>query len=269
VSDREKNHAPVGRPASGEPSWISRFSAEVFGTFALTLAGCGIEAAASLHPEISHAERAVAPALMVLALIYAISDISGAHINPAVTLSFAVRGVFAWRWVPVYWGAQVGGALMAAAVVKAVFGRAVERGATSPALSPLGAVAVEALLTLLLVSVILQTSKRKPAVGATAAVAVGAIIAVADFWAGPVTGASMNPARSLGPALFGPQPGICWIYVVGPFVGALLAVPLTHLIHGPASLAEEEAARGGGDSDDGHEGPSSGGGKPTCAQDST
>jgi MIP family channel proteins len=231
------------------PSTTSRFAAEAFGTFALTLAGCAVEAAAAMHPEISHAERAAAPGLMVLALIFAVSDVSGAHINPAVTVAFAARGVFAWASVPLYWAAQMLGAVLAGAVSHGIFGPAAAHGVTTTALGGGRALVVEALLTMLLVSVILHTSKRHATVGTNAAVAVGATITLCGFWGGPLTGASMNPARSLGPALVEWQGAQAWLYVAGPLLGVALALVFAYLIHGPASASEAEAASGdGGDS---------------------
>jgi MIP family channel proteins len=224
-----------------------RLVAEAFGTFALTLAAAAVEAAARVHPEITHAERAGAPALMVLALIYALSDVSGAHFNPAVTLSFALRGVFPWRRLPAYWTAQLAGSVLAAAVTVALFGRAADAGATLPRAGALASLALEALLTLLLVAVILHTSRRHAVVGPTAALAVAGVIALGGFWGGPLSGAAMNPARSFGPALLAHELAVYWIYAVGPIAGAAGAVALTYAIRGPASDSEEEAAEGDAD----------------------
>jgi MIP family channel proteins len=224
-----------------------RLAAEAFGTFGLTLTATAVEAAASVHPEITHAERAGAPALMILALVYALSDVSGAHFNPAVTLGFALRGVFSWGRLAAYWAAQLTGSVLAAALTVALFGRAADAGATTPKTSALAAVALEALFTLLLASVILNTSRRHAVVGPTAAFAVGAVIALCGFWGGPLTGASMNPARSFGPALLAGRFDVYWIYALGPMAGAAAAVALTHAIRGPASSSEEQAAEGEGD----------------------
>jgi aquaporin Z len=221
-----------------------RFGAELFGTFALTLTACAVETVAFAHPELSHAERSVAPALMVLALIYAISDVSGAHINPVVTLCFALRGVFEWTLLPVYWAAQALGALGAAAALRGMLGSVTRAAATLPKIEAVPACAFEALLTLLLVSVILHTSKRHAAVGPQSALAVGATLAACGMWGGPLTGASMNPARSLASAVVTQQLAGCWIYVLGPICGGALAVLLTRLIHGPISPEEIEVAEG-------------------------
>jgi aquaporin Z len=227
-----------------ERSEGAKLAAEAFGTFALTLTACATEIVAATHPEISQATRAGAPALMVLAMIYATSDVSGAHINPAVTLAFALRRAFPWQRVPGYWAAQVAGAVVGAAVARGLAGTAADLGATLPRAGALPSVAVEAVLTLLLVSVVVHTSKRKGTVGTQAAIAVGATIALCGFWGGPLTGASMNPARSFGPALLAHHLDTWWIYVLGPAIGASVAVAVAFVIHGPASGPEEEAAEG-------------------------
>ena len=230
--------------AEGEPALASRLTAELFGTFALTLTACAVEIVAATHPEIAHLERAAAPALAVLAVIYAVSDVSGAHINPAVTLAFALRGVFDWRRVPGYWAAQAMGAIAGAATARGLAGTAADLGATVPKVGAGTAALTEAVLSFLLVSVILHTSKRKATVGPQAALAVGATITLCSVWGGPLTGASMNPARSFGPALLGGQMGALWIYLLGPALGALAAVAAAFVIHGRPSDAEEEAAEG-------------------------
>jgi len=227
-----------------EPALASRLTAELFGTFALTLTACAAEIVAAAHPEVSHLERAAAPALAVLAVIYAVSDVSGAHINPIVTLAFALRGVFDWRRAPRYWLAQAAGAVGGAAVARALVGGAADVGATFPKIGAAQAIILEAVLSFLLVSVILHTSKRKAAVGPQAALAVGATIALCGFWGGPLTGASMNPARSFGPAIVAGHMNTMWIYVLGPTLGMLAAVAVTFVIHGRPSAEEEQAAEG-------------------------
>jgi MIP family channel proteins len=224
-----------------------RLVAEGFGTFALTLTAVSVEAASRLHPSITHVERAGAPALMVLALIYALSDVSGAHVNPAVTFCFALRGVFAWSRLPAYWAAQLAGSLLAAALSLAFFGSAAEAGAAVPSTGALTALLLETTFTLLLTSVILNTSRRHGVVGPTAAIAVAAVIALCGFWGGPLTGAALNPARSFGPAILARRYDVYWIYALGPMLGAAAAVALTHVIRGPASASEQQAAEGEGD----------------------
>jgi aquaporin Z len=221
----------------------ARLWAEALGTFALTLTACSVEAVAATHPELSHAERVVAPALAIVASIYALSDVSGAHFNPAVTLAFALRRAFPWRRVPGYVLAQLAAAVAGASVAR-LLAASGEIGATTPHVPAAVALALEVLLTFLLVSVILHTSERHGVVGPNAALAVGATISVCGFFGGPLTGASMNPARSWGPALVSGELGSAWIYAVGPVGGALLAVAVCHAVRGPASADERQAAQG-------------------------
>jgi aquaporin Z len=219
--------------------------AEMAGTFALTLAAAGGEVIAQVSGgEVSHAARVVAPGLVVLALIYAIGNVSGAHFNPAVTFAFALRGVFRWRRVPAYWLAELCGALLAAVLLRWLFGTVAHLGATMPHHGVRAAFVMEIALTWLLVMVILGTATRHHLLGPNAAIAVGATIALCGLFAGPVSGASMNPARSLGPALVAGETADVWIYLVAPFLGAALAVGLTWLLRGGPGDGEGEAAGG-------------------------
>jgi aquaporin Z len=199
--------------------------------------------------QVGTAARATAPGLMVLAVIYALGDVSGAHINPAVTLAFALRASFPWARVPLYWVAQLAGAVGAVLLLLAILGPVADLGATRPHFGTGPSLVMEAVLTWLLVTVILGTATRHRVVGANAAVAVGATVALCGLFAGPVSGASMNPARSLGPALVGAAAGVdalrdAWIYVLGPAVGAALAVLGMRLLKGPLHDGETEAAGG-------------------------
>jgi MIP family channel proteins len=229
-----------------------RLLTEVLGTFALTLVAAGGEVIAGLSGgEVSAAARATAPGLLVLAVIYAVGDVSGAHINPAVTLAFALRGVFPWRRVPAYWLAQMAGAVGAAAFLLATFGLVAQLGATRPGFGVAPALAMEVALTWLLVTVVLGTATRDRVVGPNAALAVGATVALCGLFAGPVSGASMNPARSLGPALVsaaagGGAPDDSWIYLLGPAAGAGLACAGIWLVKGSQRQGERKAAAGGG-----------------------
>jgi aquaporin Z len=219
-----------------------RLAAEVIGTVALVFVAVGADAAAAITGgAVGTAARAVAPALMVAALIYAIGDVSGAHFNPVVTAAFATKRLFPPRLVPAYWLAQLIGAVAGALVVRVLLGAAVEAGVSTPHVSPSSAVGLEAVLTLLLVSVILGTADRHRIVGADAALAVGATIALCGLVALPLEGASMNPVRSLGPALVTGQLSDVWIYVIGPFVGAGLAVAVDLVIDG--STEDDPEAR--------------------------
>jgi aquaporin Z len=171
--------------------------------------------------------------------------ISGAHLNPAVTLAFAVRGNFPWRRVPGYIVAEVVGATLAALFLNAMYG-GILNGATepTPSISPAVAILTEAVLTLGLVSVILGTASGARNVGINGAIAVGAYIGLVSVWGAPVTGASMNPARSLAPMLVGGDLSNYYIYLVGPLLGAMVAVLFEYILKGRATQAGAEAAQG-------------------------
>ena len=182
-------------------------------------------------------------------MIYSIGDSSGAHFNPAVTLAFALKRLIPPVWLPAYWLAQLCGAVAAAALLRGFFGDAIDAAVTRPkAVDPFSAAAIQAVLTLLLVVVILGTADRFRVVGPNAALAVGATIAACGLIALPIEGASMNPARSIGPAVVAGDLANAWVYVIGPAVGAALAVALTMFLHGrtDGDGKAEEAARGKG-----------------------
>ncbi len=225
----------------------TRMLAELVGTFLLVLVAAGaVVVNASSHGQVGRAAAVVAPGLMVLALIYTIGETSGAHLNPAVTIAFAARGNFPWTRVPGYVAAQLAGAAGAAATLRALFGLVGGLGATAPGpgVSAATAVIVEGLLTFGLVTVILATSSGARNVGHNAAIAVGGYVALAGLWASPVSGASMNPARSLGPDLVAWLWSSAWIYVAGPVAGGLAAVALAWALRGPPSAAADLAAQG-------------------------
>jgi glycerol uptake facilitator-like aquaporin len=200
----EKDTTASGQQTSPEEerppdpyAFARALGAELVGTFALTLVAAGGEVIAGLGGAVDATVRAVAPGLTVLAMIYALGQVSGAHINPAVTLAFAVRGVFPWRHVPAYWVVQLGGAALAAGLLRALFGAAaLAAGATVPKLTPAAALPMEIVLTFLLVSVILGTATRERLIGPNAAIAVGSTVALYGLFAAPLSGASMNPARA-------------------------------------------------------------------------
>lgn len=228
-SDRAEKASPARAP-----TWPRHLVAEAFGTFALVFVAVGADATAVVSGgEVSVAARAVAPGLVVAALIYAIGDVSGAHLNPAVTLAFTLKRLFPVAWLVPYWVAQVIGAVAAVVSVQALFGDAVRAGVSTPHVAQGTALALEALLTWLLVTVILGTADRSRIVGPDAALAVGATIAVCGLIALPIDGASMNPARSIAPALVTSDMSNVWMYVAGPAIGAVAAVLLTRLLHGP------------------------------------
>jgi aquaporin NIP len=179
----------------------------------------------------------------VVAIVFAIGHLSGAHINPAVTLAFALGRHFPWREVPQYVLAQLAGALAGSAAILWIFGSDSGLGVTAPIrVSDWAAVVIEAGLTAFLVVVILAVATDTRAAGALAAVAVGATIALEALVFGQVTGASMNPARSLGPAVVAADLGDLWIYILGPLVGSAIGVGIYEFLRGgPPSGAREQA----------------------------
>lgn len=241
------------RPASDEPrrpnpTAVQRLSAEFVGTFLLTFvaAGADILDHVTPHGTIGHAARYVAPALMAMAMIYSLSAISGAHINPAVTLAFFARKCFPANRLAGYWVAQALGACAAALVLRAIFGAAIDYGVTRPAFtfSAAQALAVEALLAFGLIYTILATSEEAGTVGKNAGLAVAGVIALSGLAFSPVSGASMNPARSFGPALIAGDLHSLWIYLAGPIVGAVAAALVVSLIHGSPTAGEYDGGHG-------------------------
>jgi aquaporin Z len=225
--------------------WRRLFS-ELLGTFALVLAAAG---GGLLHAkgQISLAAAVVAPGLMVTAIILFMGAISGAHLNPAVSLAFALRGDFPWRRVPGYIIIQLIGATLACLFLRWVFGNIEHLGATlpGPGYKDWQALLMEIVLTALLVSVILGTASAAQNVGAIAALGVGGYIALAGLWAAPVSGVSMNPARSFGPALASGDWTSYWVYLVGPVVGALIAVGFAYVLRGRGGDVISRAAGSG------------------------
>jgi len=221
-----------------------RLLAELLGTFLLTFIDAGSGMIAGISSEVSLGMRAVAPGLFVMAFIYAFGDVAGAHINPAVTLSFALRGVFPWRRVAGYWVAQLSGSLLAAGLLYNLFGSVAHLGATIPHYGHAVAFVMEIVITFALVSVILGTADRHMIVGPSAALAVGATIAACGLSTKPISGASMNPARSFGPALLGGGFSSYWIYFLGPMLGGMLAVGVARILHGKPPDVELAAAQG-------------------------
>jgi aquaporin Z len=215
-----------------------RLFSELLGTFFLVLVAAG---GGLLHAkgQISLAAAVVAPGLMVMAIILFMGAVSGAHLNPAVSFAFALRGDFPWTRVPGYVVVQLLGATLACLFLLAVFGDVHHLGATlpGPGYHAWQAFAMEIALTATLVSVILGTASAAQNVGAIGALAVGGYIALAGLWAAPVSGTSMNPARSFGPALVSGQWRAYWVYLAGPLIGAVLAVGAAVILRG----------RGGGD----------------------
>jgi aquaporin Z len=226
-----------------------RLFSEVLGTFFLVLVGAGGGVVnAATNGGIGRAASVTAPGLVVLGVILYMGAVSGAHLNPAVTLSFALRGDFPWRRVPGYIVAQLVAAAGACLVLRLLFGDLGQLGLTQPGpgFTDLQAMAVELLLTVGLVSVILGTASSAQNVGPLSALAVGGYIVLAGLWSSPVSGASMNPARSFGPALVTGDFSAYWVYLAGPLAGGAIAVGIAYLLRGHGGDAGGMAAAQGG-----------------------
>ena len=226
--------------------WRRLFS-EAWGTFLLVVvaAGAGVVGAVS-GGAITLSMKVVAPGMMVMAIIYFMGAVGGAHLNPAVTLAFAVRRNFPWNRVPGYIVAQFVGGVAAACFLWAMFGAVGLLGATTPGLgiSDFKALIVEVLLTTGLVSTILGTASGARNIGSNGALAVGGYIALAGLWAAPISGASMNPVRSLAPDVVRGDLSTTWIYIAGPIIGAMIAAGFEWILKGGPSAAGTSAAQG-------------------------
>jgi aquaporin Z len=234
--------------------WDDRFEgrrlfSELFGTFLLVLVavGGGMVNARFGGNAVPYGARVVAPGLMVAASILFMGTVSGAHLNPGVSLAFALRGNFPWKRVPAYIVAQFLGAVLATLLLWALIGKQGAAGLTlpGPGISTTAAMLWEMVLTVGLVSTILGTASGAQQLGALAAIGVGSYIALAGLWGSPVSGASMNTARSLGPALVLNDWTAWWAYLVGPLLGALFAVGIAYLLRGPGGGAAGTAAAQG------------------------
>jgi len=212
-----------------------RLFAEFLGTFFLVLVAAGAGMMNDVFPDsIGRSAAVVAPGLMVMAIILFMGKVSGAHLNPAVSFAFALRGDFPWRRLPGYVVVQLIGATLAALFLHAVLNVSSLYGSNYPAngFSGTAAMWMEIVLTLGLVSVILGTASGAQNVGVLGAFGVGGYIALAGLWASPLSGASMNPARTFGPDLVATNFTDFWVYVVGPIVGAIAAVLFAQVLRG-------------------------------------
>ena len=242
--------------------WVERFEnpalegrrlfAEVLGTFLLILAGAGAAVvAAATHVAIGRAAAVSAPGLTVLAVILFMGAVSGAHLNPVVSFAFALRRDFPWRRVPGYILAQLLGGTLAVLFLFAMFGDAGSLGATvpGPGISDTQATLMELVLTAGLVSTILGTASRAQNLGPISAFGVAAYIVLAGLWSSPVSGASMNPARSFAPDVVLGDFSHFWVYLIGPFAGATLAALFAYVLRGPGGrdALASRAAQGASD----------------------
>jgi aquaporin Z len=243
-------HAQVALRSMGQPNSVARefdfwndqyegrrLFSELLGTFLLVLVavGGGMVNARFGGDAVPYTARVVAPALMVAAIILFMGTVSGAHLNPAVSVAFALRGDFPWKRVPAYIVTQFVGAALATLLLWALIGKQGSAGLTLPGsgISATTAMLWEAVLTTGLVSVILGTASGAQQIGPLAALGVGSYIALAGLWGAPVSGASMNPARSLGPALVLGDWTAWWAYLVGPVLGGAIACGFAYVLRGP------------------------------------
>jgi aquaporin Z len=247
----------LGRPNSFVGAfdfWDDRYEgrrlfSELLGTFFLVLVavGGGMVNARFGGNAVPYGARVVAPALMVMAIILFMGAVSGAHLNPAVSISFALRGNFPWKRVPAYIVAQLLGAILATLLLWAMIGKQGSAGLTLPGhgISTATAMLWELVLTVGLVSTILGTASGAQNLGAIAALGVGGYIALAGLWGSPVSGASMNPARSLSPALVLNDWTSWWAYLVGPILGGMIAVGIAYVLRGQGGGESGTAAAQG------------------------
>ncbi|HLX33186.1 MAG TPA: MIP family channel protein [Gaiellaceae bacterium] len=206
--------------------------AEAIGTFALVFAGCGAIMVDARTHALGHVGVAVTFGLVIMFGVYAVGHISGAHFNPSVTFAFALSRHFPWTRAVGYWGAQLVGAVVAAAVLRGSLGSIADVGATLPSGSQGQSFVWELILTFFLMFVIMAVATDTRAVGEAAAIAVGGTVGLDAMFGGPVSGASMNPARSIGPALVSGDLHALWLYIAAPIVGATLAAASYQFVRG-------------------------------------
>jgi aquaporin Z len=228
-----------------------RLFAECWGTFLLVLAGAGAVVVAEFSGDISKGMEVVVPGLMVMTIIYFMGSVSGAHINPSVTIAFALRRNFPWQRVPGYLIAQFIGGLLAAALLNSLFGNLGKVGATvpHPDLENWKVFFIELLLTTGLVNTILGTASGPRNVGSNGAIAIGGYIALSGLWAAPLTGASMNAVRTLAPDIIRGDLTTSWIYIAATLLAAFIAVGFEWILKGSPSKHATSEAQGKGSGD--------------------
>src|ERR687892_1370714 len=214
------------------PRLLRALAAEAIGTFALVFAGAGAIMVDAQTGALGNVGIAFTFGLVIMAMIYAVGHISGAHFNPAVSFAFALTRHFPWARAAAYWAAQIAGALAAALLLRASLGDVANVGATLPSGSDGQAFLWETILTFFLMFVIMAVATDTRAVGEAAAIAIGGTVGLDALFGGPITGASMNPARSLGPALAAGELDAIWIYLLAPLAGAALGAFAYQFIRG-------------------------------------
>ena len=208
------------------------FVAEAVGTFALVFAGAGAIVVDARTHDLGHVGIAITFGLVIMVMIYAVGHVSGAHFNPAVTFAFALTRHFPWPRAAAYWGAQVAGAIGAAVLIRVSLGDDAQLGATLPSGSQAQSFVWELVLTFFLMFVIMAVATDTRAVGEAAAIAIGGTVGLDAMFGGPISGASMNPARSLGPALVGGDLHALWLYILAPLVGASVGAVAYQFVRG-------------------------------------
>jgi aquaporin NIP len=216
--------------------------AEAVGTFALVFAGAGAIVVDARTHALGHVGIAITFGLVIMVMIYAVGHVSGAHFNPGVTFAFALTRHFPWRTAAVYWCAQVAGALLAAALIRASLGTDAHLGATLPSDSQGQSFVWELVLTFFLMFVIMAVATDTRAVGEAAAIAIGGTVGLDAMFGGPISGASMNPARSIGPAVVGGDLHALWLYIVAPLIGSALGALTYQFVRGEPARPVAEAA---------------------------
>ena len=231
-------------------AYARALTAELIGTFALVFAGAGAIMVDAQTHALGHVGVAISFGLVIMVMIYAVGHISGAHFNPAVSFAFALSRHFPWPRVAGYWAAQATGALLAAAILRGSLGDIAHVGATLPAGSQRQSFLWETVLTFFLMFVIMAVATDTRAVGEAAAIAIGGAVGLDAMFGGPVSGASMNPARSLGPAVVSGDLHALWLYLTAPLLGAALGALAYQFVRGeqtrpahvqPAATGEEAA----------------------------
>jgi aquaporin Z len=227
-------------------SLAAKLGAEAIGTFLVTATAIAVDVFYFTGSHVDYVSRWLARGFAASAVIYAFSELSGAHANPAITTGFALRRLLPVPMSAAYIGAQFVGSLVASLLLERVFGPSLSFGVSHPGtqFSPVEAAICEVVLTFALMLVILMTGQQQATVGKQAALAVGFTIAACGLAAGPISGASMNPARTIAPQVLVGAYGNIWIYAIGPVVGSAIAVAVHALLTGPPTRGERKAARG-------------------------
>ena len=220
-------------------AFLRVLAAEFVGTFTLVFAGCGAIMVDAKTHALGHVGVALSFGLVIMVMIYAVGHVSGAHFNAAVTFAFALTRHFPWPRALGYWTAQLLGALTSAAVLRGSLGNIANVGATMPAGSQGQSFLWEFVLTFFLMFVIMAVATDTRAVGEAAAIAIGGTIGLDAMFGGPISGASMNPVRSLAPAIVSGNLHALWLYIVAPILGAGLGALSYQLIRGEASVSND------------------------------